>query len=57
LNEDITTTVAGSANPDNIRKWAQWAAVPLDEQLLHEVLAILKPVHNVGHREGLPENN
>ena len=57
LNEDITTTVAGSANPNNIRKWAQWAAKPLDEQLLSEVLAILKPVHNVGHREGLPENN
>jgi L-galactose dehydrogenase len=56
-NEDITTTVAGSANPNNIRKWAQWAAEPLDEQLLSEVLAILKPVHNVGHREGLPENN
>src|SRR6476620_7338534 len=24
-NPDITTTVAGSANPDNIRKWAKWA--------------------------------
>ncbi len=56
-NEDITTTVAGSANPNNIRKWAQWAAEPLDQQLLSEVLVILKPVHNVGHREGLPENN
>ena len=57
LNEDITTTVAGSANPNNIRKWAQWAAEPLDRQLLNEVLALLKPVHNVGHREVLPENN
>lgn len=57
LNEQITTTVAGSANPNNIRKWAQWASEPLDPQLLEEVLAILKPVHNVGHREGLPENN
>ncbi len=56
-NEDITTTVAGSANPNNIRKWAEWAAAPLDEQLLSEVLAILEPIHNVGHREGLPENN
>ena len=56
LNEDITTTVAGSANPNNIRKWAQWASQPLDQQLLNEVLEILKPVHNVGHREGLPEN-
>ena len=57
LNEDITTTVAGSANPNNIRKWAQWASQPLDQQLLNEVLGILKPIHNVGHREGLPENN
>ncbi len=57
LNEDIATTVAGSANPQNIRKWAQWAATPIDYQLLAEVQAIFQPVHNVGHREGLPENN
>ncbi len=56
-NPDITTTVSGSANPANIRKWAQWAAEPLDESLLGEVLSILAPVHNVGHQEGLPENN
>lgn len=56
-NDEIATTVAGSANPTNIRKWAQWASEPMDEQLLTEVLAILQPVHNVGHQEGLPENN
>ena len=54
---DITTTVAGSANPANIRKWAQWAAEPLDRQLLAEVQAIFAPVKNLGHLEGLPENN
>lgn len=54
---DITTTIAGSANPDNIRKWARWAAEPLDEQLLREVQAIFAPVKNIGHVEGLPENN
>lgn len=54
---DITTTIAGSANPDNIRKWARWAAEPLDEQLLREVQAIFAPVKNIGHLEGLPENN
>ena len=27
-NPAITTTIAGSANPENIRKWAQWAAEP-----------------------------
>lgn len=56
-NQDIATTVAGSANPNNIRKWAQWAQMPIDQELLDEVLQILSPVHNVGHLEGLPENN
>jgi L-galactose dehydrogenase len=56
-NPDITTTVAGSANPDNIRKWSQWAAAPIDEGLLREVQEIFAPVKNLGHTEGLPENN
>ena len=56
-NPDIATTVAGSANPQNIRKWAQWASEPLDQQLLSEVQAIFAPVKNIGHVEGLPENN
>ena len=56
-NPDITTTVSGSANPNNIRNWAKWAAEPLDEELLREVLAIFAPVKNLGHKEGLPENN
>jgi len=54
---DIATTVAGSANPANIERWARWLAAPLDRTLLAEVQAILAPVHNVGHREGLTENN
>jgi L-galactose dehydrogenase len=56
-NPDIATTIAGSANPRNIRDWAAWTAEPLDQELLHEVQAIFAPVHNVGHAEGLPENN
>src|SRR5262245_20562618 len=56
-NPDISTTIAGSANPANIRNWAAWAVEPLDRQLLAEVLEILKPVKNIGHSEGLPENN
>lgn len=56
-NPDITTTVAGSANPENIRKWSQWAAAPIDETLLREVQDIFAPVKNLGHTEGLPENN
>jgi aryl-alcohol dehydrogenase-like predicted oxidoreductase len=56
-NPDIATTVAGSANPANIRDWADWAAEPLDETLLRDVQAIFAPVRNVGHAEGLPGNN
>jgi aryl-alcohol dehydrogenase-like predicted oxidoreductase len=56
-NPDIATTLAGSANPQNIRQWAEWARQPLDENLLREVQAILAPVKNIGHTEGLPENN
>ncbi len=56
-NPDITTTVSGSANPVNIRNWAKWAAEPIDPQLLEDVQAIFAPVKNLGHREGLPENN
>ena len=56
-NPDITTTIAGSANPDNIRKWARWIEEPLAPQLLAEVLEIFKPVKNLGHMEGLLENN
>jgi len=56
-NADITTTVSGSANPNNIRNWAKWAAEPIDEELLREVREIFAPVKNIGHVEGLPENN
>jgi aryl-alcohol dehydrogenase-like predicted oxidoreductase len=56
-NPAIATTVAGSANPDNIRAWAAWAAEPIDQELLKEVQAIFAPVKNIGHMEGLAENN
>lgn len=54
---DIATTIAGSANPANIRNWAKWLSEPIDRQLLKEVQAIFAPVKNIGHVEGLPENN
>ena len=54
---DLSTTIAGSANPDNIAKWAQWVSEPMDNELLEKVQAALAPVKNVGHVEGLPENN
>lgn len=56
-NPDLATTIAGSANPSNIRKWAEWLEQPIDRELLAEVQAIFAPVHNLGHLEGLPENN
>lgn len=56
-NPDLATTVAGSANPSNIRKWAEWVAKPLDHALLADVQRIFEPVKNIGHVEGLPENN
>ena len=56
-HEDIATCVAGSANPENIRKWAEWLAKPLPQDLLEAVLKTFDPVKNIGHLEGLPENN
>ena len=56
-NPDIATTVAGSANPKNIRQWAEWLAEPIDQALLAEVLEIFRPVKNLGHTEGLAQNN
>ncbi len=56
-NTDIATTIIGSANPDNVRKWVDWANQPIDETLLSEVEAILSPIRNWAHIEGRPENN
>ncbi|MFO0942345.1 MAG: aldo/keto reductase, partial [Pirellulales bacterium] len=56
-NPDLTTTVAGSANPANIRRWAEWISQPIDQRLLAEVQKIFESVKNIGHKEGLPENN
>lgn len=56
-NPDMTTCVTGSANPGRIKEWADWAEDPIDEELLADVLEILKPVHNWHHVEGRLENN
>jgi aryl-alcohol dehydrogenase-like predicted oxidoreductase len=56
-NLDMTTCVAGSANPERVRQWAKWAAEPLDRELLDEVLNILSPIHNWRYSEGRPDNN
>jgi aryl-alcohol dehydrogenase-like predicted oxidoreductase len=54
---DLATCVVGSANPENVRKWVEWADAPPDPKLLQEVLDILRPVHNWFYIEGRPENN
>ena len=54
---DMSTCIVGSANPENVKNWAQWAAEPVDEQLIGEVREILKPIHNWFYVEGRPENN
>ena len=56
-NEDMTTCVVGSANPENVKKWVAWADAPTDQKLLGEVLDILKPIHDWFYVEGKPENN
>ncbi len=54
---DLSTCMIGSANPDNIRKWARWIEEPYDARLVQEVEQILAPVMNWSHIEGRPENN
>lgn len=56
-NESFATCVTGSANPKRVAQWVEWAAEPMDEQLLGETLEILKPIHNWFYIEGRPENN
>ena len=53
---DMATCIIGSANPENVRKWVQWSQLPIDRQLLEEVLEILRPIHNWFYPEGRPEN-
>ncbi len=56
-NPDFTTCVTGSANPQRVSQWVDWAEIPLDETLLAEVQEILQPIHNWFYLEGRPENN
>jgi L-galactose dehydrogenase len=56
-NPDMTTCVTGSADANRVSQWAEWAAKPLDQALLNEVLEILKPIHNWFYIEGRLENN
>lgn len=56
-NKDMETCIVGSANPENVKKWVEWADKPIDWELMKAVLKILEPVHNWYYIEGRPENN
>jgi aryl-alcohol dehydrogenase-like predicted oxidoreductase len=56
-NPDITTTVAGTANPTNMANILKWIEEPLDQELLAEVQRILEPVKNVLWPVGRSENS
>jgi aryl-alcohol dehydrogenase-like predicted oxidoreductase len=43
--EEIPTTLVGTANPETMVKNIIWTAAPIDEELLQQVLNILKPVY------------
>ena len=56
-HSDLTTCIVGSANPENVCKWVEWADLPIDQQLLGDVQEILRPIHDWYYIEGRPENN
>ncbi len=56
-NQTMATCIVGSANPENVKKWVEWAGQPLDQQLLNEVLDILHPIHDWFYLEGRADNN
>ena len=56
-HEGLATCIVGSADPENVRKLVQWSKQPLDAQLVSEVQAILRPIHNWFYVEGRRENN
>ncbi len=56
-NPDLTTTVAGTANPANMTNILKWVEGPLDRQFLAAVQEILEPVKDVLWPVGRPENS
>jgi L-galactose dehydrogenase len=56
-NPDMTTCIAGSANPGRVAQWCEWIEEPLDPTLLNEILEILKPIHNWYYVECPIENS
>ncbi len=53
----VATTLIGTADPRELELSLQWAADPLDEDLLTLVQRKLAPIHNVTWTTGRTENN
>src|SRR5690606_14488823 len=56
-NPAIPTTLVSTANPQNIANNARWVEEELNQQLLADVLQILKPIANLTWPSGRPEYN
>jgi len=56
-NPDITTSVAGTVNPENMKNILKWIEQPLDYELLAQVQKLLEPVKNILWPVGKPENS
>jgi len=54
---EITTTLVGTADPDNIKKNVAWVEEPIDQALLQKVSAMLQEIKDVTWTTGRPENN
>jgi L-galactose dehydrogenase len=52
----IATTLIGTASPENIRKNVAWAMEEPDFELIGQVLALLRPIHNHNFNRGRLEN-
>lgn len=56
-NPDLATTLVGIADPQEIEQDVRWVEIPVNQELLAEVLKILEPIHNQTWLSGRPENN
>jgi L-galactose dehydrogenase len=56
-NPQITTTLVGTADPDNLRRNLDWIEEPFNEALAAEVKQILSPIQDQTWVVGRPENN
>ena len=54
---DIATTLVSTAHPQHIQDNIAYVEEPMNEQLLAEVLEVLKPIHNFNFTRGRPEHH